>query len=199
MWETRRLTNLWVFTACYRDSFTFFFYPPPTLIHWSHRFTRASKTASWKSSDCRRLNRTTCSGIICDFRTSLREFLNTILNRFKPQTLPKIDRKQFFAYIESFCPQKRRKAQQNAALRYYTPQTRSLFWLLKPASERAHVRLLSILSWSCTVLLLSDTRRKPITFITSVLLPFVTYLLTLPCRYFKYVLPDSACSNGLYV
>jgi hypothetical protein len=24
MWETRRLTNLWDFTACYRDSFTFF-------------------------------------------------------------------------------------------------------------------------------------------------------------------------------
>jgi hypothetical protein len=26
MWEPRRLTTLWAFTACYRDSFTF--YPP---------------------------------------------------------------------------------------------------------------------------------------------------------------------------
>jgi hypothetical protein len=26
MWEPRRLTNLWAFTACYRDSFTFFMY-----------------------------------------------------------------------------------------------------------------------------------------------------------------------------
>jgi hypothetical protein len=26
MWEPRRLTTLWAFTACYRDSFTFFFY-----------------------------------------------------------------------------------------------------------------------------------------------------------------------------
>jgi hypothetical protein len=26
MWEPRRLTNLWASTACYRDSFTFFFY-----------------------------------------------------------------------------------------------------------------------------------------------------------------------------
>jgi hypothetical protein len=25
MWEPRRLTNLWAFTACYRDSFTFFY------------------------------------------------------------------------------------------------------------------------------------------------------------------------------
>jgi hypothetical protein len=30
------------------------------------------------------------------------------------------------------------------------------------------------------VLLPSDTHRKPITFITAALLPFVTYLLTLP-------------------
>jgi hypothetical protein len=27
MWEPRRLTNLWSSTACYRDSFTFFFLP----------------------------------------------------------------------------------------------------------------------------------------------------------------------------
>jgi hypothetical protein len=26
MWESRRLTTLWAFTACYRDSFNFFFY-----------------------------------------------------------------------------------------------------------------------------------------------------------------------------
>jgi hypothetical protein len=26
MWEPRPLTPLWAFTACYRDSFTFFFY-----------------------------------------------------------------------------------------------------------------------------------------------------------------------------
>jgi hypothetical protein len=25
MWEPRRLTTLWAFTACYRDSFIFFF------------------------------------------------------------------------------------------------------------------------------------------------------------------------------
>jgi hypothetical protein len=43
-----------------------------------------------------------------------------------------------------------------------------------------HIYLLPTLSWSGTVLLPSDANRKPITSITSVLLPFVSYLLTLP-------------------
>jgi hypothetical protein len=59
-------------------------------------------------------------------------------------------------------------------------QLRSPFWLLKPASEHAHARLLPRLSRSWTVLLPSDIHRKPITPITVALLPFVTYLLTLP-------------------
>jgi hypothetical protein len=80
--------------------------------------------------------------------------------------------------IESFCPQK--IVQRNAALQYYTPQVRSLLWLLKPASELAHTLQLPRLSWSWTVLLPSDTHRKPSTSITAVLLPFVTCLLTLP-------------------
>jgi hypothetical protein len=42
------------------------------------------------------------------------------------------------------------------------------------------VCLLPRLSWSWTVLLPSDTYIKPITSITTVLHPFVTYLLTLP-------------------
>jgi hypothetical protein len=50
-------------------------------------------------------------------------------------------------------------------------QARSPFWLLKPASEHAHARLLPRVSWSWTVLL-------PITSTTAVLLPFVTLLLT---------------------
>jgi hypothetical protein len=68
----------------------------------------------------------------------------------------------------------------NAALRYHTPKARSSFWLLKLPSEYAHARLLPTLSWSWDVLLPSDTYRKHITSITAVLLPFVTYLLTLP-------------------
>jgi hypothetical protein len=70
--------------------------------------------------------------------------------------------------------------QQNAALRYYTPQAWSAFWLLKPRSEHSHARLLPRLPWRWTVLLPSDTHRKSITLVTTVLLPFVSYLLTLP-------------------
>jgi hypothetical protein len=57
------------------------------------------------------------------------------------------------------------------------PQARSPFLLLKPASQ--HARLIPRLSGSWTVLLPSDPHRTPITSITVVLLPFVTYLLTL--------------------
>jgi hypothetical protein len=44
---------------------------------------------------------------------------------------------------------------------------------LKPAAEHAHARLLPRLLWSLIMLLLSDTHRKPITSVISVLLPFV--------------------------
>jgi hypothetical protein len=102
------------------------------------------------------------------------------VNSFTRQTLPTINKKHFFTNIlftGSFCPQT--SAQQNAALRYYTPQIRSPFGLLKQVSEHAHTCLLPRLSRSWTVLLPSDTHRKPITSIAAVLLPLVTYLLTL--------------------
>jgi hypothetical protein len=53
----------------------------------------------------------TWSSIICDFRTSLREFLNPVVNRFTRQTLPTVCRKHFFMNIlciKSFYPQKPR-------------------------------------------------------------------------------------------
>jgi hypothetical protein len=80
-----------------------------------------------------------------------------------------------------------KNSQQNVALQQHTPQAKSPFWLLNPASE--HVCLLPRLSWSWTVLLPSDTNIKPITSITAVLLPFVTYVLILPRNYTykKYV------------
>jgi hypothetical protein len=45
-----------------------------------------------------------------------------------------------------------KNAQQNSVLRQYAPQARSPFWLLKPASEHTHARLLPRLSWSWTLL-----------------------------------------------
>jgi hypothetical protein len=38
-------------------------------------------------------------------------------------------------------PTKKKKAEQKADLRWYTSQARSPFWLLKPASEHEHARL----------------------------------------------------------
>jgi hypothetical protein len=108
-----------------------------------------------------------------------RNFCHPVVNRFTRQKLPTVNRKLFFMNIlctVSFCSQK--NAQQNSGFRYYTPQARSQFWLLKQASEYAHARLLPRLSWSWTVLLPSDTHREPTTSITAVLLPFLTYLLT---------------------
>jgi hypothetical protein len=69
---------------------------------------------------------------------------------------------------------------ERCSLVVHAPQTRLPFWLLKWASEHAHACLLPIMSWSWTVLLHSDTHRETIIYITAVLLPFVTCLLTLP-------------------
>jgi hypothetical protein len=111
-------------------------------------------------------------------------------------TLLTANRNHFYMNIlctESFCPQK------DSALRQYSPKTRSPFWLLKPASEHSHARVtLTFTLWgkiilntkkglglprSWTVLLPTDTDIKPVTSITALLFPFVTYLLTLPRRY----------------
>jgi hypothetical protein len=72
--------------------------------------------------------------------------------------------------IESYCPQKS-PTERCSSVVY--PQERSPFWLLIPASDHAHARLLPRLPWSWTVMLPSDTHRKP----------FVTCLLTLPREY----------------
>jgi hypothetical protein len=137
-------------------------------------------------------------GIIYDFQTSLRDFVNPVVKRFTQQTLPTVNRKYFFMNnlcIGSFWPQK--SSQENAALRYYTSPAFLPFWLLIPASEHAHARLLPILPWSWTVLLTlllthaptSDINRKLSTYLEAVLLQFVTHLLNLT-RNFEFQSPD---------
>jgi hypothetical protein len=49
--------------------------------------------------------------VICNFRMSLREFFDPVVNRFMRQTLPTVNRKHFsmnILRIKSFCPQKER-------------------------------------------------------------------------------------------
>jgi hypothetical protein len=127
------------------------------------------------------INKATWLCIICDFRTSLREYFDPVVKRFKRQTLPTVKRKNFFMNIlciVSFCPQKK---PQNRTLLFGSIHSSMIaIWLLKRASEHAHEWLLPRLSWSWTVLLRSDAYGKFITSNTTVLFLFMTYLLAVP-------------------
>jgi hypothetical protein len=49
MWEPRRLTILWAFTACYRDSFTFlpfYFSNPEAITEWPHQNSQTTHIQS---------------------------------------------------------------------------------------------------------------------------------------------------------
>jgi hypothetical protein len=82
------------------------------------------------------------------FRTTVSTFFSSARrlpprrDRFTRQTLSTVNRKHFFMTslcIESCCPQ---KTHNETLLFGSVPQALSPFWLLKPASEHAHARLL---------------------------------------------------------
>jgi hypothetical protein len=153
-------------------------YPPPTLVHLSQCFTSASKPAALKSFDCR-------------------------LSRFRtPVSTSSSSAKHFPPSWEQLYATNTSHRKQEIFLYEYP-----LHWILLPTKKKkrkTHNRTLlfsSILSkhghhfdyWNhplnirirvcyldCHVLLPSITHRKPITSITAVLLPFMSYLLTLP-------------------
>jgi hypothetical protein len=147
-------------------------YLPPTLIHLSSRFTRASKLAAQKSFDC----------CLSHFRFNLFVISETFVNKVEPHyatNTSQIKQETFiYEYPLHWVPLPI-KNKHNRMLLLRSTHLKA-FWLLKPASEHAHARLLTVMSWSWTVLLPGDTHRKPITSITAVLLSFATYLLTLP-------------------
>jgi hypothetical protein len=67
---------------------------------------RINSSTRYTCCFCRNLNRATWSGIICDFLTSFREFLDPAVNRFTRQTLPTVNRQYLcmnILCIESFC------------------------------------------------------------------------------------------------
>jgi hypothetical protein len=77
--------------------------------HWSH--------------DCCLSHFRTWSCIICDFRTSLTEFLDPVVNRFMRQTLPTVNRKHFFMNIlciKSFCSQRKRTTEHCSSVIYFS-------------------------------------------------------------------------------
>jgi hypothetical protein len=110
----------------------------------------------------------------------MREFLDQVVNRFTLQTLPTVHRKHFFMNIlctESFCQQKTHNRTLLLSSTLLKHGRQFDYW---NQPQHAHARLLPRMSWSWTVLLPSDTHRKPIMSVTAVLLPCVTYLLALP-------------------
>jgi hypothetical protein len=123
----------------------------------------------------------TWSGIICHFWTPLR--ISRPSCELPYATNTSNCKQETFLWESSLhwvlLPTKKRKTERPSSV-LHSSSTVS-FWLLKPATSYAHACLLPRLSWSWTVLLPSDTHRKYITSITAVLLPFVTYLLILPC------------------
>jgi hypothetical protein len=100
-------------------------------------------------------------------------------NHFTRQTLPTVNSKHLIVLcIDSFPPPKKLTTILCSSVVH--PSSTCAIFTTEKAFEHGHARLLPRLSWSWTVLLPSDTHRKPITSITAVLLPFVTYLLILP-------------------
>jgi hypothetical protein len=79
-------------------------YPPPTLIHLSHRFTSASKPAAQKSLDISATSAPPFQPL-----PQQRNVCHPVVNRFTREKLPTVNRKHFFMNIlctESFCSQK---------------------------------------------------------------------------------------------
>jgi hypothetical protein len=87
----------------YCSCYTVYRYPPVSSYQLFHPLHNCF---------CRNLSRATWSGVICDFRTPLSEFLDPVVNRFTRWTFPTVNMKHFFMNIlciESFCPQKTQK------------------------------------------------------------------------------------------
>jgi hypothetical protein len=150
-------------------------YAPPTFIHLSCLYQCAETRrieVFWLLS-----HPVLHARLIYGFRTALREFLDPVVNCLTWQTLPTINRKHLSMNIlcsASFCQQ---KTHNNDALRYYTVKYRRHFdYWNRSLNMNEYAYLLCRQSWSWCVLLPSDTHRK---LITSILLPFLTYLLTL--------------------
>jgi hypothetical protein len=91
---------------------------------------------------CCNLNRATWSGIICDFRTSLREFLDRVVNRFTRQTLHTVNRKNVFMNI--LLAHKKGTTERCSSVEH--PSCAIAILTTETASQHAHSRLLPILS-----------------------------------------------------
>jgi hypothetical protein len=82
----------------------------------------------------------TWSGIIYDFRTSLREFFDSVVDRITRKTLLTVNRKHFFMNIiciESFCPQEKKRTEFGSSVVH--PQARSRISWIQSLNMRMRV------------------------------------------------------------
>jgi hypothetical protein len=131
----------------------FLTYPPPTLIHLSQHFTSVSKPTTYKSFDY----------CLSQFAPPFQPLCHSeTLPCFLTQLWTALCNKHFPLYIGNIryeCPLHQvllstKNTQQNAVLQQYTPQTQWPFWLLKPASEHAHLPPRLSWSWMCCYLVI---------------------------------------------
>jgi hypothetical protein len=148
-------------TRTWKKNIHFSIYPPPTLILLSQPLPHLRFKLFVVSE-------------------MFSKFLAPVVNRFTRQTLLTLNRKQFCMNIfccESFCPHKCTTLLFGSSPILLKHDRHFDYW--NQPLKHAGARLLSGLSWKWTVLLPRDTHRRPIESITTTLLSFVTYLLTL--------------------
>jgi hypothetical protein len=148
---------------------------------WEHPSAVALQSISilllvWvNSSTCCTASAQSQQGDLVGHHLQLWMSLREAVNHFMWQTLPTINKRHFFMNIlciESFCPG--RNAQKTLLFsRTLLKHGRHFYYW----NQALNMHMLPRLTWSWAVLLPSDVHRKPV---TAVLLPFMTYLLTLP-------------------
>jgi hypothetical protein len=149
-----------------------------TLVQLLHcRFLPVSSNQLFHllHSCCCNLSRATWSGIICDFRTPLREFFDPVVNRFTRQTLPTLSRKYFFYEYPLHWVLLSTKMYNRTLLFCKTllKHGRHFDYWNQPQNMRIRVCYLDYHGARlCCYLVIHN--RKFITFIAAVLLPFVT-------------------------
>jgi hypothetical protein len=94
-------------------------------------------------------------------------FLDPVVNRFTRQILPTVNSKYFLRIFFALSP----FAHKKRTIERWSSAAQSPFWLLKSASEHAHERLLSRMSWSWAVLLPSENLLRPLQLFYSHLWP----------------------------
>jgi hypothetical protein len=162
-------------------------YSDQHLIHLSHRFTSASKSAAYKSFDSLSQTLPHLVGHHLRLSYTLERISLTSCEWLYATNTSHRKQETFFMTIlciECFFRQTKDTTKRCSSVVH--AQAQLPFLLLKPASEHLNIRMRVCYldcqeAGLCCYLVIHIG--NPITSITTVLLPFVTYLLTLPRSY----------------